>query len=67
LSAVGIGSCGDEAAGFNAALSWRRVKADEVQGDVLEHGEVVGGMSGTGAHLIVGEDNIRALEHAVFQ
>ena len=66
MSAVGIGSCSDEAACFDAALSWYRVKADEVQGDVPEHGEVMGGMSGTGAHLIVGEDNIHAPVQAVF-
>jgi len=65
LSAVGIGSCGDEAAGLNAALSWCRVKADEVQGDVLERGEIVGGMSGASPHLIVGEDNIHAPVQAV--
>jgi len=60
LSAVGIGRHGDEASGLNAALSWYRVKADEVQGDVFEHGEVVGGMAGASTHLIVGEDNIHA-------
>jgi len=32
---------------------------------VFKDGEVVGGMTGTGAHLIVGEDDIHAPMQAV--
>jgi hypothetical protein len=65
LSTVEIGGSCDEASCLDAALSFDRINADEVEGDVFEDGKVVGGMTGTGAHLIVGEDDIHAPMQAV--
>lgn len=35
------------------------IEADEIEGDVLEHGKVMSGMADTGAHLIVGKSGIQ--------
>ena len=60
MSAIEIGSCGDESAGFDAALALNGIRPDEVRGDVFEDSEVIGGMTGAGAHLIIGDDDIHA-------
>ncbi len=39
---LGVAGGGDQASGLNAALSFHGVEADEVQGNVLECGEIVG-------------------------
>ena len=40
MFAIAIGSCGDESSCSDTALSFDGVKADEIQGDDLENGEV---------------------------
>jgi len=62
MSAVGIGSRGDESSDLDAALARNGIDADEVHGDVFEDGEIVSGMAGTGAHLVIGEDHVHAPE-----
>lgn len=66
MFAIAIGSCGDESSCSDTALSFDGVKADEIQGDVLENGEVMGCVAGTGTHLVVGESDIHAPVQAVF-
>lgn len=60
MGAIVVGSSGDETADLDAALAWDGIEADEVHGDVLEDGEVVSGMAGAGAHLVVGKGHIHA-------
>ena len=57
MGAVGVAGGGDEASGLDASFAFDGVEADQVQGDVFEDGEIVRGMAGAGAHLVV-EDNI---------
>lgn len=56
---------GDEPSGLEAALSFHRVHANQVQVNVSERGQVVGAMTGSGAHLIVVSGNIHAPAQAV--
>lgn len=37
-----------------------RVESDQVEGDVFEDGEVMGGMAGTGPHLVIGKGDVHA-------
>jgi len=60
MSAVFIRSCGDESADRDAARARDGIKTNEVQRDVLEDGQVVGGVAGAGTHLVIGEDDIHA-------
>ena len=55
MFAIVIRSSGDESTGLDAAFAFDRIKADEVKGDVFEDGQIMGGVPGTGAHLVVGE------------
>jgi hypothetical protein len=43
---------------LDACFTWGGIEAEEVrgEGELLEDGEVMGGMAGTSAHPIVGED-----------
>jgi hypothetical protein len=50
---------GDKPSCLDATLAFDWIEADEVQGNVLEDGEVVSSMAGAGTHLIVGEDPVR--------
>jgi hypothetical protein len=59
LGAVVVGGGGDESSGFDAAFAFERIEADKVEGDVLEEGQVVGSVMGTGAHLVIVEDHIQ--------
>ena len=65
MLAIGIRSSGDESSRLDAALSFDGIEANEVEREVLEDGEVMGGVSGPGAHLIVGESHIHAPMQAV--
>ena len=65
MFAIRIGGCGDEAAGLDAALTLDGIKADKVEGNVLEDSEVMGGMLGPYAHLIVGKSNVHAPVQAI--
>ena len=65
MSAVVIGGGGDEAAHLESALTLDWGKADEIQGDMTEDGEVVGGVTGAGAHLVIAKDDIHAPVEAV--
>ena len=62
---IGVGSCGDEASGFDTAFALDGVETDEVEGEVLEDGEVMCGMLGTGPHLIIGEGDVHAPTQAI--
>jgi len=53
-----IGSGGDDSSRLNASFSFDRIEPNQVEGDVLEHGKVVRGGFGTGAHLVVVEGHI---------
>ena len=66
MFAIVIRSSGDESTGLDAAFAFDRVKADEVKGDVFENGQVMGGVPGTGAHLVVGEGDIHAPVQSIF-
>ena len=61
-----VGDCGDEAASFDAALALDGIETNEVEGDVFQDGKIVSGVAGTGAHLIIGEDDIHAPMQAIF-
>ena len=65
MFAIRIGGCGDKTSGLDAAVALGRIEADEVKGDVLEDGEVMCGMLGTGAHLIIGEGDVHAPMQAI--
>ena len=65
MFAIGIGSCGDEASGFDTAFALDGIETDEVEGEVLEDGEVMCGMLGTGPHLIIGEGDVHAPMQAI--
>jgi hypothetical protein len=65
LRAEGIGGGGEEASSLGAAFAWGGVEAEEVEGELFEDGEVMGGMEGASAHRIVGEDDVRAPVKAV--
>jgi hypothetical protein len=56
---MNIGSCGDQPSSFDAAFALCGIEADEVQGDLFEDGQAVGGMSGMRPHLVIGEDQRR--------
>ena len=60
LSAIEIGSSGDKTPCLDAALAFDRVESDQVEGDVFEDGEVMGGMAGTGPHLVIGKGDVHA-------
>ena len=53
-----VGDCGDEAASFDAALALDGIETNEVEGNVFQDGQVVSGVAGTGAHLIIGESHV---------
>lgn len=55
-----IGSGCDKSSDLDVALTRSGAETNQVHGDVLEEAEVMGGMSGTNAHLIVGEGYIHA-------
>lgn len=50
LSPIGVRVGGDESASFDAALTRGGIETDQVQGEVFEDGQVVGGMAGAGTH-----------------
>ena len=60
MFAIGVGSCGDEASGFDTAFALDGIETDEVEGEALEDGEVMCGMLGTGPHLTIGEGDVHA-------
>jgi len=66
MFAIVIGSGGDESTRADTALAFDGVKADEIQGDVFENGEVVGRVTATGTHLVVGKGDVHAPVQAVF-
>lgn len=66
LSAILVGGSGDEATDFDAAFSWDGIEADEVEGEVFEGGEIMSGVAGTGAHLVIGKGDIHAPVELVF-
>ncbi|GHU22352.1 hypothetical protein FACS189488_02730 [Betaproteobacteria bacterium] len=41
MSAIGVGSGGDESFGLDAPLSWDGIEADEIERDVFEDGKIV--------------------------
>ena len=60
LSAIIVRRGGDQASDLDAALAWDRVKADEIQGEVLQHRQIVRGVLGSRPHLILREGDIPA-------
>lgn len=50
MSAISVGSCGDEATDFDATFAGEVVEANKVHGESLDHGEMVSGATGSGAH-----------------
>ena len=65
LSAVEIGSSGDEPAGLDATLTLDRIEANEIEDNVFQDCEIVSGIAGTGPHLVVTKDHIHAPMQAV--
>ncbi len=65
MGAVEIGGCGDESPRLDTALAWIGIEANKVQGDVLQNREIVCGMAGADAHLVIGEDDVQATVQAV--
>ena len=60
-----VGSRSDKTSRLDAALLLDGVKANEIERNVLEKGEVVSRMSGTSAHPVVGEGDIHAPAQAI--
>lgn len=60
MSTVLVGSCSNQATDLDAAFARNRVKTNEVDDELLEDGQIVSGVAGSGAHLIVGKDDIHA-------
>lgn len=50
---------------FDAPLAWDRVKADQIQRDVLEDGKIMRRMTGAGAHLVISEGHVHAPVQAI--
>ena len=65
VSAVEIGSSGDEPAGLDATLTLDRIEANEIEDNVFQDCEIVSGIAGTGPHLVVTKDHIHAPMQAV--
>ena len=53
------------ATSLDATLSGGGVKANEIGGEVLQHSEIVSGMTAASAHLVIGEGDIHAPMQAV--
>ena len=50
---------------FDASLAWDRVKADQIQRDVLEDCKIMRRMTGAGAHLVISEGHVHAPVQAI--
>ena len=58
-------SGGDQSLNLEAALSFYRSKAQKVQDELAQDSEILSGMIGASAHLIVADDDIHATMQAV--
>lgn len=67
LSAVEIRGGGDESPGFDAAFSFDRIESDEVEGNVLEYGQIMSRGFGPGTHLIVIEGHVHGPVQTVLE
>jgi hypothetical protein len=50
---------------LDTAFTWSGVETDEVEGELFEDGEIMGGIVGAGAHLVVSEDDVHAPVEAI--
>jgi len=56
----------DESLNLETALAYYGSKAQEVQDELAQDGEILSGMIGTSAHLVVAKDDLPASMQAVF-
>ena len=59
-SAIRVRGSSDEALGFETAFSGGGIGPEQVQRKMLDDGHVVSGMVGSGAHLVISENDIHA-------
>src|SRR5579859_2912485 len=65
FSPVSITGGGNQTSGFDAPFAPHRVQADQVEGNLFEHRQIVSSMATAGAHLVVLEDHLYTPVQAV--
>jgi hypothetical protein len=66
LSTKGVGSGGDQTLDLEAPFPLGWGEAQEVQDELTQDGEVLSGVIGTGAHLVIAKDHVHAPVQTVF-